>query len=104
LQVETAVIQVTVDNTPPAVRITAPQNGAKLAQGKTSIVLQAEASDEVGIQRVEFWMDGTLIGESRSAPHILLWLPTPGNHSLLVKAQDTAGNLRESQPVTLTVE
>lgn len=103
-QVESAVIQVTVDNTPPTVRITAPQNGAKLPQGKSSIVLQAEVSDEVGIQRVEFWIDGALTGESRSAPYILLWLPNPGNHSLVVKAQDTAGNLRESQPVTFTVE
>ncbi len=103
-RVETAIIQVSVDNTPPNARILAPYAGQKLKAGGAAFSLQAEASDSTGIQRVEFWMDDLLVGERLSAPFTFPWQPLPGSHALVVKAYDLAGNLAESARLTFTVE
>ncbi len=103
-QVETAIIQVTVDNTPPTARILAPYAGQKIKAGGAAVTLQAEVKDNIAIQRVEFWMDGLLVGERLSAPYTFPWQPLPGSHTMLVKAYDLAGNRVESTPLLFQVE
>lgn len=103
-RVETAIIQVTVDNTPPRVRILTPFTGQKIKAGGSPFTLQAEVLDAIGIQKVEFWMDGLLIGQRQSAPFSHPWQPLPGSHTLVVKAMDQAGNSSESLPLTFTVD
>lgn len=101
---DSAVIQVTVDNTPPDVRIAYPKEGETLPASSAPIVtFRTEANDSVGISRVEWWLDGTRIGTREQEPFILSWTAAPGDHTLIARAFDLAGNLGESEPVKFTV-
>jgi len=100
--VEVAVAQVTVDNTPPLARSAFPLPGQSLHAGKLA-VLQAEVSDGVGVKRVSWWLDGVKIGERTEAPYSLPWTAAAGSHSLVVKAEDAAGNVVESPAVEFVV-
>ena len=46
----------------------------------------------MGLQRVEFWVDGRLVDTRSSAPYSLAWPPQPGSHTLKIVAYDLAGN------------
>jgi membrane carboxypeptidase/penicillin-binding protein PbpC len=95
----TAVL-VTVDNTLPQARLLYPEDGQtlQLDAGET-INLQAEVTDEIGIERVEWVMDGVVLGETRNAPHTQEWQASAGPHKLWLRAFDLAGNMGQSQPV-----
>jgi hypothetical protein len=100
-RLETAILQVTVDNQSPRVRIAAPLAGQAIPFEVGSVKFQVEASDPVGVQRVDLWVDGILAG-SRSAPaapgspvYSLAWAPLRGRHALKVVAVDLAGNSSE---------
>ena len=99
-RVQTALLQVTVDNTPPAVRILYPQAGQ--ISGET-LSLQAEASDNTALARVEWLLDGRRLDERSAPPYLLVVQAAAGEHTLVVRAYDQAGNLSESQPVTFQV-
>lgn len=104
-QVETAVIQVTVDNNLPLVRIPYPVNGQSFAYPEArQITFQAEASDSVGVSRLEWYVNGRKVGESLQAPYAFTWRAEPGEHTLTVKAYDFAGNVGESEEVQFWVE
>ncbi len=103
--VETAVIQVTVDNTPPLVRIPYPITGQELDRSQEStITFQAEADDAIGIQRVIWLVDGVVMGETAHAPYVFAWQAVPGEHVLAVKAVDLAGNEGVSEQVSFNVK
>ena len=68
--------------------------GATSLQGTVSI--QGTATDNVGVTRVEFYVDGTMANTSVSSPFSFSWNTTSatnGTHGLTVKAYDTAGNV-----------
>ena len=94
--VDTAVIQVTVDNTPPEVSITYPQDGDafEYAPGH-QVTFQVAASDNLSLSIVEFYVDGILVGSAETAPFALTWNTRRGDHLLLVLARDRAGNESE---------
>lgn len=94
-RVVSAVTQLTVDNTPPAVEILNPAANTEVPLG-SGIVLQVNASDNLELQRVEFWMDGKLAGSLVHGPYNLAWQPQEGRHTLLVKAFDLAGSHSEA--------
>jgi len=101
----TAVVQVAVDNTPPVVRVSYPQQDEKIEPDKSNLVtFRAEADDAIGINRMEWWLDNVRIGTREQFPFVLPWNPVTGVHTLVVRAFDLAGNMGESQPVTFTVE
>lgn len=103
-QVNTAVIQVTVDNTPPVVSILYPTRLQTLPYTSNfSLVLKAQASDAVGIDHVEWWVDGKEIGSLSQEPFNFPWQEKTGNHQLVVKAYDRAGNLAVSTPVPFVI-
>jgi membrane carboxypeptidase/penicillin-binding protein PbpC len=53
-----ATIQVTIDNKPPTIKLTYPPDGEKYEAPKDEwIVVNADVSDDFGIDRVEFYMD-----------------------------------------------
>jgi subtilisin family serine protease len=97
-----------VDNIPPIVDITAPANGAIL--NGSAVTISANASDNTGVQRVEFYYDFSLlnlIGTDTSAPFTVNWdiSQVPGGaHTLLAIATDTAGNRRPSLEITVTLD
>ena len=103
-RVETAILQVTVDNTPPEVTILYPSPGQALTGlGGKPIIFQARASDALSLERVEWWVDGKLAGSLTQAPFSLPWQGETGAHSLVVKGFDRAGNEAETPPVNFTV-
>lgn len=83
------IITVNVDN-PPTVSVTSPQSGA-LVYG--TIDIQATATDDGGIAKVDFYIDGTLIGTDTTAPYTITW-PTEvylnGTHKIKVTATDAS--------------
>lgn len=101
-RVETSLLQVTVDNTPPQVRIPYPLEG-QVFSGQSTITLQAEVSDNIGLARVEWRLDGRSIGETTQPPFALIWDARRGEHRLEVVAVDLAGNQTVSEPVQFRV-
>ena len=95
-RVDQAVVQVTLDNTPPQVAVTYPQNGQTvLAAQEPQLALQAQASDAFLVS-VDFYIDDQLVGNSASAPFGVVWDAKAGAHTLRVVATDRAGNTAEA--------
>src|SRR5258706_315928 len=92
------------DTTLPTVSITAPSEGATV---RGTVRLTASASDNVGVVGVQFFGDGTALGdEVTTAPYSILVDSTTspdGSHALTAVARDAAGNSKTSAPVTVTV-
>jgi glucose/arabinose dehydrogenase len=82
------------DNIAPTVSITNPANGAIVAR-KANITITATASDNVGVTRVEFLVNGALQCTDTSAPYSCNWrVPGAANktYQLQARAFDQAGN------------
>lgn len=60
------------DTTPPSVSIMQPADGSTLSRGST-ITIKATASDNVGIAKVAFYINGTLTCVSPFAPYTCNW-------------------------------
>ncbi|WP_404371742.1 M20/M25/M40 family metallo-hydrolase [Corallococcus coralloides] len=91
------------DTTPPTVSLTAPASGATV-NGTTS--LTASASDNVGVSRVEFLVDGAVKGTSFASPYSYAWdsrTVANGSHTVAAKAYDSAGNNTVTAARTVTV-
>jgi len=103
--VETAVIQVTVDNTSPTVSVVYPSPGQiyNTLKGQT-ILMQALVSDAIGPVRVEWWVDGNLVSTTNQPPYSLPWVGGPGSHSLVIKAYDQAGNEADTPPIAFKIQ
>ncbi|WP_224367565.1 Ig-like domain-containing protein [Hyalangium versicolor] len=92
------------DNTAPNVVLTAPVSGTVVPGGPVS--LTADASDDRGISRVVFLVNGSPIEEDTTAPYGVEWnsdIAFSGDYILTAKAYDRVGNVAESAPVSLTV-
>ena len=84
------------DAAPPSVALTAPGDGATVTG---TILLAADASDDVAIQHVDFLVDGQLVGSASSAPYTAPWTPlATGAATITAWAFDTAGNSTISTP------
>jgi hypothetical protein len=99
-----AAVTVLVDNSPPAVSMTAPVAGATVTG---TVTVSATATDNVGVLGVQFLLDGVAAGaEKTTAPYTTTWnttAATNGSHTLSARARDAAGNLTTSAAVTVTV-
>jgi PKD repeat protein/C1A family cysteine protease len=92
------------DFTPPTVSLTSPANNASVTG---TITVAANAADNVGVTRVDFYLDGTtLLGTDSTSPFSLSWTTTGvahGTHHFSAKARDAAGNSATSANVAVTV-
>ncbi len=91
------------DTTAPTVAMTAPAPGANVSG---SVTMSANASDNVGVSRVEFLVDGVLKGSDMTAPYSYFWDSTTtanGSRVLTARAFDAAGNSATSAGVTVNV-
>jgi len=91
------------DTTPPTASITSPAAGATVSG---TISIQANASDNVGVTRVDFLVDGSLLSSDTTAPFAASWNTANaanGAHSLTVRAFDAANNQKTSAAVSVTV-
>lgn len=87
----------------PEVSITSPSNGATVSR---TVSIKASASDNVAIDRVEFFVNGARIATDSSAPYDTAWDTTKapnGSYTLTAVAFDTAGNSSVSAAVTVNV-
>jgi len=89
-QIDTSTIQVTVDNQAPEVTIVYPQAGQVL--DLPSITIQVAAEDELQLKEVRILLDNLLIARLDQPPFAVSWQTQVGEHSLLVEAEDQAGN------------
>lgn len=91
--VETISIQVTVDNQAPAVQVIYPSEGQIFTYPEEKeIAFQVQATDNLGLTRLEFWLDGRMISSLSNPPYAAPWSGTPGEHELEIRALDQAGN------------
>ncbi len=87
------------DTTPPAV-------SASETGGSGTITLSATASDNVGVSKVEFYVDGVLVGTDTTAAYSMTLDSTTlanGSHTLTAKAFDAAGNSTTSAAVGFSI-
>lgn len=88
-------------NTAPVVDITAPTGGTVSG----NVAIAATATDANGIDRVQFYVDSSLIGTDSSAPFEATWNSTgatAGSHVIEARAYDTAG-ISGSDSVTVSI-
>jgi predicted secreted protein len=92
------------DTTPPTASITSPAAGATVSG---TVGIQANASDNVGVTRVDFLVDGSLLSSDTTAPYSASWNTTGvanGTHSLTARAFDAANNQKTSAAVSVSVD
>ncbi len=92
------------DTQAPTVSLTSPANGAVI---NGTVTISASASDNVGVAGVQFTLDGVNFGaEKTSTPYTISWNTTAysdGVHILSAAARDSAGNVGNAAPVSITV-
>ena len=93
------------DRIRPSVRLTAPLPDASVT-GEVTIAAQADS--EVGISRVEFFVDGKSFGETTAAPYRVQWntaaMKPETWHQLTAVAYDLAGGHSQSRQKVRIVE
>jgi hypothetical protein len=91
-------------NTPPAVVLTAPADGATLTD-PTNVVLAADAVDSDGrVARVDYLANGRVIGSATNAPFTSRWAGMlPGVYQLYARAFDNLGASSVSRTATVTI-
>ena len=93
----------TMTSTPPTVTLASP--GATVNRTVTLTASPASASG-VTVTRVDFMVDGTVIGSAMMSPYTATWntsTVTDGMHSLTAKVTDSAGMMATSAAVSVTV-
>jgi membrane peptidoglycan carboxypeptidase len=92
-RVETATIQVSLDNSAPQIDLIFPVNGAELSLAASpQIVFRPNVSDNLSLARVDFILDGKTLQSSVEGPYEMLWTATVGQHTLEIVAIDRVGN------------
>ncbi|MCK4532708.1 T9SS type A sorting domain-containing protein [bacterium] len=86
----------------PVVTINSPLDGSQVSG---TITIDVSATDDCGISKVEFYVDGALVNTTVDLPYQYLWNTegiTQGDHKIKVIAYDLSGNKTE-QTITLQV-
>jgi hypothetical protein len=94
------------DTTPPTVSITSPANGTVVPR-RSAITITATATDDVGVTRVEFYVNGRLQCSAVAPNYACRWNVPAANgrsYGLQTKAYDAKGNVGTSSLVTVTAK
>jgi membrane carboxypeptidase/penicillin-binding protein PbpC len=92
-QVSSTVIQVSVDNTPPAVSILYPADGTQIAvDNQPALFFQVDVTENVQVQNITWLIDGVQAARTDAEIRSISWSPKAGIHTLTVEVTDTAGN------------
>jgi membrane peptidoglycan carboxypeptidase len=103
-RVDTTTIQVTLDNLPPEVEIPYPKGGDTFnLKADKIITFLVNASDNLGLSIVEFYIDNEQVASQVQPPFAFPWQTRIGKHVLTVKVFDRAGNSAKAS-VTFRVE
>jgi thermitase len=93
----------TTDKTPPVVNIDSPSNSS-IVSG--SAIVNISASDNVGVTRVDLYVDGAVYATDVLTPFSFSWdtaFLANGSHSLAAVAYDAAGNFGTSPSIVVNV-
>ncbi len=97
--------QVVVDNIKPEVGIAYPAANLTINQNDMpSIFIRAITKDNVGIKEIRIIIDGSIVAALISEPFAINWDSVPGEHTLVVEAEDQAGNISTSLKIQLLVK
>ena len=92
------------DTVKPQVMITEPGDNSTVSG---IVPIKANATDNVGVVKVEFYVDDSKIGEDTSSPYVCNWdtssLQYNSTHIIQAKAYDNAGNVGESPIITVKI-
>lgn len=95
--VTSTILQVTVDNQSPEVKILYPAADQELPFSPERVVtFQTDTNDNLSMKQVDFYIDNELIGSATQPPFVFPWQPKKGTHTLRVMATDQAGNQSEA--------
>jgi hypothetical protein len=92
------------DTTDPDVAIVSPADGATLGPG--NITIKAVATDDKGVDKVEFYAGATKIGEDGTGSNDtfdITWTAAVGSYTLKAIASDAAGNTDEDE-IDVTIQ
>jgi hypothetical protein len=85
------------DTIPPSVSISSPADGASLARKQR---IEAQATDNVRVARVEFYANGSLLSVDTSSPYSATWntqRANKGTNVIETVAYDSSGNFAGAQ-------
>jgi len=103
---------ITLDQSGPSILLRMPYDGQTFTLGVDEWVdVQVTASDNIGIDKVEVFVNGASIGYTTVSPYAMRWVLTspwgtrvsPGSYSIYAVAYDTAGNSTSTGTVTVRV-
>lgn len=96
---ESDAVQVTIDNIAPAVALDSVELGKVYRfPGDAQVQLDARATDNIAISRVEFYHNDELLGADESWPYQLNWrISAPGTERFRAVVFDAVGNRAESE-------
>ena len=86
------------DITPPSVSITSPRNGTSVSRN-TTINIQANATDNKGVRKVEFYVNNVLKCTDTTSPYTCSWqVPSARRikYNLTATAYDLSGNTKDA--------
>ncbi len=89
------------DTTAPSVAITSPADGSTVSD---TVKIYVSSSDNVGVTKVDLYLDGAFFGSNTSATPVFSWntrRAAKGSHKLQAYAYDAAGNIGASAVVTV---
>lgn len=94
---------ITID-LPPTASLTAPTSGSLFKVGN-SVTLKANASDDVSLSKVEFYVNNVRVGSDSVAAYSVTWKPSAaGSYDIKAVAIDSKGQKGESAIITVRVE
>lgn len=82
------------DTTPPNVSVTNPKNNSSVTHS-TNVTISATATDNVGVTKVQFYINSTLAATATTSPYKYIWKVPSGKritYKITAKAFDAAGN------------
>lgn len=92
------------DKTAPSVQLTIPTQGSVVTG---TITMSANATDNKGVARVDFIVDGSVVGSDTTAPYTATWntkTVTDGTHLVAAQAFDSGGNASARSQVTVRAQ
>lgn len=107
LDLSTVIAPATPADPPPAVSIILPINNSTISE---TVTVTATARDNSAVAKVEFFVDGILLGEGIAVAGTDEWSiswdttkSSPGTHLITANATDDGGHTGTSSPVTVNV-